>query len=248
MTTVRLRDLTVGRHPAFVATVLADTLDGMLQGVSNAHSAGADCVELRVDRLASAAHVADLVRRVNGPHIVACRSPSFGGFFSGSEAERVDRLQAAAEAGAACVDIEFLAVTTIRDRFLRAAKDMGVPVLVGYEDMEGTPPRHVLLDAVREIAQLSPDLLKLAVRATSHRDLLTVLSLVPEMLESAGAPFAAIALGPYGAASRPLACLLGASFTYCAVERGAAPGQLTVAEVRSVVDVLSEQRWTCSSS
>jgi len=56
-------------------------------------------------------------------------------------------------------------------------------------------------------------------------------------------PFAAIALGPYGAPSRPLACLLGASFTYCAIEGGGVPGQLTVTETREVMKTLSKERW-----
>jgi len=248
MRSVRLRELVLGSKPVFVATALADTVDGMLSGVERAREAGADCVELRIDRLASASGVADLVRRVEGPHIVACRTPAFGGFFEGTELERIECLEAASAAAAAAVDIEFFTEPALRDRLMNAARDHGTPVLVGYENMQETPPREALEKGIRAVAALGPDLVKLAVRATCHEDLLTVLGLVLEMRETLDVPFAAIALGPHGAPSRPLACVLGSSFTYCAIESGVIPGQLTVAETRRVLEMVSEQRWSCSSS
>jgi len=220
----------------------------MLRGVDRVRAAGADCVELRIDRLAGPDDVVALVHRVEAPHIVACRTPRFGGHFEGSETERIERLEAASEAGATAVDIEYLAEPALRDRLMSTARKHGTPVLVGYEDMQKTPPMGTLIEGLRGVAKLSPDLVKLAVRATSHEDLLTVLRTVLEMRQVVDAPYAAIALGPHGAASRPLACVLGASFTYCAVEGEAAAGQLTVAETRSVLRTVSEQRWSCSSS
>ncbi len=248
MKPVRLRGLVVGERPIFVATALAGTVDGMLDGAERARRAGADCVELRIDRLASASDVADLVRRADLPHIVACRTPQFGGFFEGSETERIERLEAASEAGAAAVDIEFFTEPALRDRLIETARARRTPILVGYENMQETPPREALIDGLRAAAALRPDLVKLAVRASSHQDLLTVLAATLEMRAFLDVPFAAIALGPHGAPSRPLACAFGASFTYCAVESGVVPGQLTVAETRSVLETVSEQRWSCSSS
>jgi len=248
MRPVRLNDLVVGESPVFVATALAETVDGMLDGVRRALTAGADCVELRIDRLPSGDAVADLVRRVEGPHIVACRTPQFGGFFEGSEADRIDRLQAAVDAGASCVDVEYFAETAARDRLIDAAHTNRTPILVGYENMQETPSSETLLDGIRAVAALEPDLVKLAVRAASYEDLVAVLGVVLSMRATLDVPFAAIALGPHGAPSRPLALALGASFTYCALEAGAVPGQLTVAEARNALETMSEQRWSCSSN
>jgi 3-dehydroquinate dehydratase-1 len=247
MRSVRLRELLVGEAPVLVATALADTIAGMLGAVARAVNAGADCVELRIDRLPDLSDVVALVRRVRSPHIVACRTARFGGFFEGSEAERIERLHAAVDAGATCVDIEYFADPPLRDRLVDAAHRSETPILIGYEDMQKTPPKQELIDGIRAIAGLAPDLVKLAVRTTSHEDLLDVLRTALEMRRLLDVPYAAIGLGAHGAASRPLACLLGASFTYCAVESGAA-GQLTVAETRSVLQMVSEQRWSCSSN
>jgi len=248
MRTVRLGDLEVGGGAVLIATARADTVDGMIDGAERARKAGADCVELRIDSLSSADDVARLIEAVRTPHIVACRTPRFGGSFAGSESERIDRLVAAASAGATAVDIEFFTEPALRDRLIAAARELGTPVLVGYENMQETPPMEELVRGLREVAALSPDLVKLAVKAASHEDLLTVLRTVLDARVLLDVPFAAIALGPYGAPSRPLACALGASFTYCAVEAGRVPGQLTVAETREILELVSEQRWSCSSS
>jgi len=248
MKLVRVGDLLVGDRPVFVATALAETVDAMLAGIERARAAGADAVELRIDRLCTVDDVADLVRRVDAPHVVACRTPAFGGFFEGPEAERIDRLVAASDAGAACVDVELLAAPAARDRLIERARANGTSALVGFEDMGRTPARAEILDGVRRVAELGPDLVKLAVRAASHEDLLTVLGAALEMRSVLDVPFAAIALGPHGAPSRPLALALGASFTYCGAEGGGAPGQLTVKETREVLETVSAERWSCSSS
>ena len=220
----------------------------MLDGVQLARSNGADIVELRIDRLSDSNAVQELVQRAGVPHIVACRTPQFGGFFSGTENERIEQLQAAVHAGATAVDIEFFTEPALRSQLLRSARERNVPVLIGYENMKETPNLSDLKQGLHDVAALGPDLIKLAVRALSYEDLLTVLSVALEARSFLDVPFAAIALGAHGAPSRPMACVLGASFTYCAVEPGTVPGQLTIQETRDLINSISEQRWTCSSS
>ncbi len=248
MKSVSLRDLVIGEDPVLLATALAPSVGEMLDGAKRAREVGADCVELRIDRLSKVDDVAKLVGAADFPHIIACRTPQFGGFFEGSEEDRIERLVAASRAGAAAVDIEFLAEPAGRDRLIAAARAERTPVLVGYENMQETPPLETLIEGIEAVAALDPDLVKLAVRAQSHADLLTVLSATLRMRVILDIPFAAIALGPHGAPSRPIALALGASFTYCAVEAGGAPGQLTVVEARDVLKTVSVERWSCSSS
>jgi len=245
MRVARLGDLVIGERPVFVATSLADTVEEMSRQAERALAAGADCVELRIDRLPSTRDVVELIRATDAPHIVACRPPVFGGAFAGAERERIERLEGAIEAGATAVDIEFLTDSKLRDRLIDTARSHETPVLVGYEDMSKTPPAEELVRSLEAVNELRPDLVKLAVRAQSYTDLLTVLETVLKIRTLLDVPFAAIALGPHGAPSRPLACLFGSSFTYCAVESGAVPGQLTVDETRQVIEMLSEERWSC---
>jgi len=245
MREARLGELVIGERPVLFATSLGDTVDEMILQAGRAIDAGADGVELRIDRLPSEGDVAELIRRIDFPHLVACRTPRFGGAFEGTETERIERLEAAVEAGATAVDIELLTDFNLRGRLIDTARSHGTPVLVGYEDMSETPPAEELIQRLKEIAELEPDLIKLAVRARSYEDLLTVLETAVKARASIDVPFAAIALGPYGAASRPLVLLIGGSFTYCAANAGTVPGQLTVAETRQVLETLSEERWSC---
>lgn len=248
MRPVSIGEVMIGAPPLLVATSLEDSVDGILEGVQRARSVGADIVELRIDRLANSKSVEELVQHVRVPHIVACRTPQFGGFFSGTEEERIERLQVAVHAGATAVDIEFFTEPTLRSQLLKFAREHEVPVLIGYENMQETPSHGDLIQGLRDVAALEPDFIKLAVRALSYTDLLTVLNVALEARSFLDVPFAAIALGAHGAPSRPMACVLGASFTYCAVESGVVPGQLTIQETRDLINSISEQRWTCSSS
>jgi len=238
---------TVGGEPCMIVTAMDDSVDGMLEQARRGIALGADLVELRVDRLPDDDAVRSLVHGLAHPHIVACRTPRFGGSFSGSEEDRIRRLEAAVGAGATAVDIEFFTEPDLRGRLLSTAREHGVPVLVGYENMDETPSRSDLLTGLKGVQALAPDLIKLAVRAHSHDDLLTVLNVALTAGSVLDVPYAVIALGGPGAASRPLACILGAAFTYCAMEQGAIPGQLTVKETRDIIASLAEQRWTCSS-
>jgi 3-dehydroquinate dehydratase-1 len=239
---------TLGDMPCLVATALADDVTGMLEQATLAVSAGADLVELRVDRLPDAKAVSAVIERVGMPHIVACRSPRFGGFFTGTEAQRVSRLEEAVRAGATAIDIEYFTEPALRAQVISAGRTHGVPVLIGYENMQETPSYQEMTRGLKDVAALEPDLVKLAVRAHSHDDLLTVLQVAASARASLDVPYAVIALGAHGAPSRPMACILGASFTYCAAKSGSVPGQLTVQETRNIINLLSEQRWSCSSS
>lgn len=248
MRPVELRGLTFGANPIFIATAIAKTVEGMVDATAAAWRAGADCVELRIDQLASESDVVRLVRATDAPHLVACRPPAFGGFFAGGEEARIDRLEAAVEAGAAAVDVEYFTEPPLRDRLIERARAAGTPLLIGYENMIETPSVEVMSEGLRSVASLRPDLVKLAVRANGSLDLLALLRTTLEANTWLDVPYAAIALGPQGAPSRPLALCFGGSFTYCAVDDGGAPGQLTVSETRSIFDWVSEQRWSCSSS
>ena len=248
MRSVLIGGRTIGHAPCMVATAMSGQAGEMLRQVERAVALGAGVIELRIDKLPDDAAVRDVIEGARCPHIVACRTPQFGGFFEGTEEERVARLEGAARAGGTAVDIEFFTEPELRARLISSAREHGVPVLVGYENMQETPDRSVLIEGLRQVQALGPDLIKLAVRARSYDDLLTVLGVAREASSFLEVPFAAIALGVHGAPSRPLACILGASFTYCAMERGSVPGQLTLQETRDIIASLAEQRWTCSSS
>jgi 3-dehydroquinate dehydratase-1 len=237
----RIGDLVLGKQPVYCVTVLESTVAAASAAATAAIQAGADCLELRLDKLKRLSEVGVLVRAVRGPAIAVCRPPRWDGFFKGSEQERVSRLLKAIEEGIPAVDVDLITPAALRRKVIRAAKARGTTVMISYENFHSTPPVARLLERLREQKALGADIGKFAVMATSYRDVLTVLSVTIEARRRLGIPFVAIAMGAYGSSSRPVGLLFGAAMTYGCTAKGkeGAPGQLPVAQVRRIVENLS---------
>lgn len=238
--TVKIGNLTVGKPPILLCSVIEEDLQSTLKGVKESIEAGADCIELRIDKLKNNSLVLEIIKMVNAPKLVACRPRHLDGFFDGTEAERIERLLLGLENGADAIDIELTTEPKLRKKVIDAVKAKGVPLLINYENFDGTPAKNKLMDLIKEEISLGADIAKFAVRANGFEDMLTVLSVTLEV-KKLGIPFCTIAMGKLDSASRPLACVFGSSMTYCARVLGkeGAPGQLPVKETRRIIDLLS---------
>ena len=241
MQTVKINNLIVGEKPALLCTVVEKQVQEMLIGVSESMNAGADCIELRIDMLENNLLVKELVPKVTVPKLVVCRPIHLDGFFNGTEEERIERLLLGLDNGADAIDIELTTEPKLRQKVINAVKAKGVPLLICYENFDETPSKEKLLQILKEEVSLGADIAKFAVTANNFEDMVTVLQTVLDAKKVLDVPFIAIAMGKYGSASRPLACVMGSSMTYCARIRGkeGAPGQLPVKETRDIIDILS---------
>src|SRR5258705_10854357 len=75
-----------GGEPVLIQVILADSNEQLLRDYRTA-SPAADLVELRLDRVPDL-NLAAIFQAVGKPRVATCRSPSQGGFFSGSEDQR----------------------------------------------------------------------------------------------------------------------------------------------------------------
>jgi 3-dehydroquinate dehydratase/shikimate dehydrogenase len=147
---------------------------------------------------------------------VTCRPTREGGLFLGPEAERLRPLASAAELGAEYVDVEW-----------DAAGELGrlpgsTTVVVSRHLREGSGTD--LDEAFASLAAVpGAAIQKLAVPVADARDALALL----ERAARERRPTIAVGLGPRGVATRLLAGLAGAPFTYAAADPGrpATPGQ-----------------------
>ncbi len=177
-------------------------------------------VELRLDTVDRPDVPGALAGR-EGPVIVTCRPTWEGGHFQGSEEERLGILEAALEAGADYVDVEFKALTPAfaggrhRDR-----------LLVSMHDFEGLPSD---LDArVEAMSRTGAGIVKVAVMAHRLADCLPLVGLATRR----GGPTSVLAMGEAGLATRVLAARFGSCWTYAADDTIVAPGQLSAARMR----------------
>ena len=145
---VRIGDLVLGKQPVYCVTVLESTATAAAAAATAAMQAGADCLELRLDKLKDLSEVGALVRAVRSPAIGVCRRPKWDGFFEGSERERVSRLFKAIEEGIPAVDVDLITPPALRRDVIRAAKARGTTVMISYENFQRTPSAARLLQTV----------------------------------------------------------------------------------------------------
>lgn len=166
---------------------------------------------------------------------IACNRPvSQGGRCTSEEGLRLESLHRAVSLGAALVDIEMTA-PGVR-RFIETVRGR-VRVIVSDHDFERTDSEEALGGTVWQERNLGADICKVVTTAQSIDDVSRMMRLV-RRFRSDG--IVAFAMGPLGAASRILAPLAGAAFTYASLVSGheSAPGQLTVEALRELYDAI----------
>jgi 3-dehydroquinate dehydratase type I len=201
----------------------------------------ADLVELRIDRI-EAPDLTALLGARKGKLVITNRRKKEGGFFGGSEKERVGLLVEAARLGADYVDIEAgtekgliggLAAKT-------AARGMTTKLIVSRHEFRGTPSWRGLLRRYETCRAFGAEVVKIVTFAHSVHDNLRVLQLIPRALAE-GQAIVAFCMGANGRISRVLAPILGSFISYVSLNRGdeAAPGQLTLSEMRRTLRCLT---------
>ncbi|MGC9169634.1 MAG: type I 3-dehydroquinate dehydratase [Thermoproteus sp.] len=191
------------------------------------------CVEARLDPYrGELAPVVDLLGELarSKTLIVTVRSSAEGGHFKGSEEERLSVYLKALDAAPQYVDVELAA--KIREEVVRAKGP--AKAILSRHDFGGTPDLEILRGWVREAEKGGADVVKIATTAKGWDDNFKVLSLVGR----GGKPVVAFAMGPLGVMSRIFAPLMGAPFTYAALDAPAAPGQLSYGAMEAIYSSL----------
>ena len=145
--------------PLLCITVAGPDMTALRRQRDDASAQGADLVELRLD-LVAAPDVAGALEGRRSPVIVTCRAKWEGGGFEGSEAERLEILQAALAQGADYVDVEFKAGF---DGLIRSTR--GKRIVLSMHDFDGVPAD--LPARVRAMRSTGAEVVKVAVMAQS---------------------------------------------------------------------------------
>ena len=191
-----------------------------------------DLFEVRIDLIGDG--WTEIAKQLKKPWIACNRMVEEGGKWQGNEARRIEKLLQAMELGAKIVDVEYNAKNV--DNIISFIRKRAT-CLLSFHDFEKTPPLETLKQTVQKELKAGADICKIVTFAQSFEDNLTVLQLITEF---PGKRVVAFAMGPQGMASRVLAPLAGAYFTYGAVEKGkeSAPGQIPVVDMQRLYKVL----------
>jgi len=192
-----------------------------------------DLFEVRIDLIGD--KWMEVARQLKKPWIACNRMVEEGGKWEGNEARRIERLLQAVELGAKIVDIEYNAKNV--DNIIRLIKKRA-ECLLSFHDFQKTPSLDVLKQIVNKELKAGADICKVVTTAQTFEDNLAVMRLFSEF---PGIKMVAFAMGTQGFLSRVMAPLIGAYFTYGAVQKGveSAPGQLPVSDMLAVYEMVN---------
>ena len=217
-----------------IAISLTEETTGAVVARMAALSGIADLFEVRADFVRDL-DLPALRKAGTKPILFTCRPKSEGGRWPDTDpAGRRALLGQAVELGFDLVDVEARAGF---DEIVAAKAGRGL--VLSWHDFEGTPAD---LDGVYDgMAARHPDVVKIAVTASSVADLGRLLAFASRRAGEAGPRLVALAMGPLGVASRVLGGRYGAPFTFASPEDGreAAPGQLSARALADVYRVRS---------
>src|SRR3984957_3178261 len=159
--------------------------------------------------------------------------------FKGTLEQQLGILEAAVDAGAHALDIEFESAQLVKAWL--ATMRAKAYVIVSYHDYKTTPSTEVILHRMKCIRA---DAYKIVTTALKPSDVLRVLGLFAKDRQL---PKVAFAMGAGGFSTRVLSLSAGSLFTYAAPKHldGTAPGQMSADRLR---DAYSVGRFTESAS
>lgn len=193
-----------------------------------------DFVEHRMDFMEKIENLDKIYSAINIPIIATNRSVACKGYFKGTEEDRIEHLINAIDAGCVMVDIELSVSNKLKKKVIHAAKKNKCKIIISFHDWNHTPNIKELLKIMLREKEEGADIGKIVTTANSLGDCHRVLGLLLEA-QKEDFPLIAFSMGKLGKFTRPMSLLFGAPFTFAALDKKTAPGQLSVNEIRNIL-------------
>jgi 3-dehydroquinate dehydratase-1 len=224
MTALKFRgkELTVGVLPRVIGTLTATPA----AFPSSAATLPADILEYRLDEIKDSNWLPHClqIEAADIPVLLTVRHPNEGGKWSGSEPERKIIFNQALQHLAA-VDIELQ--SELAEYVCLEAMEVGKLCVASFHDFQSTPSYSQLEATVAQVQEIA-SVVKVSTFVRSAADISTLAKL---LAVSWKVPLCIIGMGPAGTETRISFPTLGSCFTYGYLDRPAAPGQLSAAEL-----------------
>ena len=113
-----------------------------------------------------------------------------------------------------------------------------VRLILSYHNFGYTPGVEFLVQRFLEAERLGADVAKVAVMPRDRTDVLRLLAATAEADAKARIPLISMAMGPLGAVTRMVGGVFGSSLSFAVGEAASAPGQMPIADLAAVFDIL----------
>lgn len=192
-----------------------------------------EVLEIRLDRFGKSPDIGELLGAKPRPVIMTCRRPEDGGFWNGSEDERLALLRQCIISKADYVEIELDSADDIRP-FPPSKR------VISYTNLRETPSD--ILDIYEDMKTKRADVIKLVTLARTPEEAWPLVQILAKSI----VPTVVVGLGKPGIMLAILSRKLGAPWVYAALERGmeAYPGQPTVSDLKSIYRFQDIQKST----
>ena len=127
-------------------------------------------------------------------------------------------------------------------RVRESARRHGTRVILSYHNFGYTPGLDFLVQRFLEAERLGADVAKVAVMPRDRADVLTLLAATAQAEAKARIPLISMSMGPLGAVTRMIGGVFGSSLSFAVGEGSSAPGQMPIADLRAVFDVIGRAR------
>tara|TARA_Y100000589_G_scaffold84098_1_gene78029 strand:- start:1969 stop:2766 length:798 start_codon:yes stop_codon:yes gene_type:complete len=107
------------------------------------------------------------------PVIFTTRAVREGGFFAGTEDERLDILEAGIKSQVTFIDLELSIEKKARDKLLKLAKEFGCKVIASIHETKSTPKSDEIVNIVKDSSSQG-DIVKFCSTVSNHRDALQI--------------------------------------------------------------------------
>ena len=249
---IDIRGLRIGcGRPAIIVPTTADHVAGLLDEIERIHNEpAADLIEWRIDYLKEALGAPELgplcerVRRHAGnkPVLLTFRTAAEGGARAISDKDYAQLYLDLIEAGGMdLIDIEmFRDAETVRS-LTEAAHAKGIKVVMSSHDFHGTPAAMEIVTRLRTQDACGADILKIAVMPRHTGDVLELLQAARTVRgEYSAKPMLVMSMGGLGAITRLAGEVFGSDLSFGSLGTASAPGQIEVASMRQVLDIVHQ--------
>lgn len=122
------------------------------------------------------------------------------------------------------------------ESLIRFAHQYGKCVIGSYHNFNITPTYDELIHIFEDMSDLKVDISKIAVMPKTQEDVLTLVKAAHDIRQLSGVALMAISMGELGKASRYKISCYGGVATFACLENASAPGQISVREMRQLLD------------
>ncbi|WP_420873327.1 type I 3-dehydroquinate dehydratase [Paenibacillus silvae] len=253
---VQVREVVIGEgKPKICVPLVARTIDELVREAEVVAQLEPDLVEWRVDFLESLENGFDLTvifdnlktirnKLGNLPLIFTFRTAREGGEREISPEQYVQlNMEALTSGYADLIDVELFSPEADVSTLIQSAHQYGVKVILSNHDFDKTPRKAELINRLRKAQELGGDLPKIAVMPQSTADVLTLLQATWEMNELyADRPIITMSMAGKGVISRLSGEIFGSAVTFGSAGKASAPGQVAVAELRQMLELLHQSQ------